>query len=124
MGENANVKCLSVRQPWAQAILALGKDVENRGWPTRYRGPLLIHAARHLDTGACRQLGLHPQDLATGCCLGIVELTDCIRDSQSRWALPGQWHWIPKEPRWMPAPIPMLGRLGLFEVAIARAAGV
>jgi hypothetical protein len=40
-----SVKALTIRQPWAYAILRLGKDVENRSWRTHYRGPLLIHAA-------------------------------------------------------------------------------
>jgi ASCH domain len=35
---------LTVRQPWAWAIIHGGKDVENRSWRTKYRGPLLIHA--------------------------------------------------------------------------------
>jgi len=39
------IKALTIRQPWAFAILNLGKDVENRSWRTRHRGPLLIHAA-------------------------------------------------------------------------------
>jgi len=42
------VKALSIRQPWAWAILHAGKRVENRDWkhPPTYRGPLLIHAAK------------------------------------------------------------------------------
>jgi len=40
------VKCLSVRQPWAWALLHAGKDVENRNWPTSYRGVLAIHAGK------------------------------------------------------------------------------
>lgn len=43
---NVTLPCLSIRQPWAWAILNAGKDVENRSWTTRYRGPLLIHAAK------------------------------------------------------------------------------
>ena len=41
------MKAISIRQPWAYAILHLGKRVENRDWrgPPSYRGPLLIHAA-------------------------------------------------------------------------------
>jgi hypothetical protein len=35
---------LTIRQPWAWAIAAAGKDVENRSWHTGYRGPLAIHA--------------------------------------------------------------------------------
>lgn len=38
--------CLSVQQPWAWAILAGRKPVENRTWLTRHRGLLAIHASR------------------------------------------------------------------------------
>lgn len=42
------MKALSIRQPWAWAILNAGKRIENRDWrgPPSYRGPLLIHAAK------------------------------------------------------------------------------
>ena len=35
---------LSIRQPWAWAILHAGKDIENRSWRTAFRGEVLIHA--------------------------------------------------------------------------------
>ena len=38
------MKALSIRQPWAWAIVNGWKTIENRKWQTRYRGPLLIHA--------------------------------------------------------------------------------
>jgi hypothetical protein len=40
------MKALSIRQPWAWLILHAGKDIENRDWPTRFRGRFLIHAAK------------------------------------------------------------------------------
>ena len=36
---------LSVRQPWAWALLYGGKTIENRTWPTRHRGRIWIHAS-------------------------------------------------------------------------------
>ena len=39
---------LSFRQPWLWSIFDLGKDVENRVWFTKYRGPILLHAAKSL----------------------------------------------------------------------------
>lgn len=39
------MKALSLRQPWANAVLYLGKCIENRRWNTRFRGEFLIHAA-------------------------------------------------------------------------------
>jgi len=38
------MKALTVRQPWAWAIIHGGKDVENRTQAWSYRGPLAIHA--------------------------------------------------------------------------------
>lgn len=41
------MKALSIRQPWAWAIVHAGKRFENRDWKRcSYRGPLLIHAAK------------------------------------------------------------------------------
>jgi hypothetical protein len=40
------MKALSIRQPWAWLILNAGKDIENRDWLTRFRGPFLIHASK------------------------------------------------------------------------------
>lgn len=49
------MKALSIRQPWAYAIVHLGKRIENRSradgrMPAlcRYRGPLLIHASANV----------------------------------------------------------------------------
>jgi hypothetical protein len=40
---------LSLKQPWA-ALVAHGlKSIEVRSWPVKYRGPLLIHAAKIND---------------------------------------------------------------------------
>ncbi len=41
MGE---IRALTVRQPWAHMITYCGKSIENRSWPTRYRGMLAVHA--------------------------------------------------------------------------------
>ena len=43
------MKAISIWQPWA-TLIALGeKRIETRGWETRYRGPLAIHAAKRWD---------------------------------------------------------------------------
>jgi hypothetical protein len=40
------MKALSIRQPWADEILARRKPVENRSWTAcTYRGPILLHAS-------------------------------------------------------------------------------
>jgi hypothetical protein len=44
------VKCLTVRQPHAQLIVLGPKRIETRSWATKYRGPLVIHAAKQRPT--------------------------------------------------------------------------
>jgi hypothetical protein len=39
-------KGLSLTAPWPWIILNLGKRVENRDWPTTFRGPFLLHASK------------------------------------------------------------------------------
>jgi len=43
------MKAILIRQPWAWLIVHGYKDVENRTWSTKYRGPILIHAGKTLD---------------------------------------------------------------------------
>jgi hypothetical protein len=44
--EGEPVPAISIRQPWAAAVVWLGKDVENRSrWLFKHRGPVLIHAS-------------------------------------------------------------------------------
>jgi len=43
------VKALSIRQPFAQLICIGLKDVENRTWPTKYRGRLQVHASKKYE---------------------------------------------------------------------------
>lgn len=39
------MKTLSIKQPWAYLIVSGAKDLENRTWQTKHRGPLAIHAS-------------------------------------------------------------------------------
>jgi hypothetical protein len=40
---------ISVMQPWAWLIVNRHKDIENRDWATKFRGPVAIHAGKKLD---------------------------------------------------------------------------
>jgi len=40
------MKAISLWQPWASLIAIGAKKIETRSWPTKYRGPLAIHAAK------------------------------------------------------------------------------
>jgi len=122
------MKALSVGRPWSELILR-GKNVENRTWNTRYRGPLLIHAAQSWNPEGVRfakQLddslgaGLNKHTLPTGI-VGIAHLTGiCTAATDGRpcgcgpWAMPDQNHWQLTGIRRLPEPVPVKGALGLW----------
>ncbi|MDR3513969.1 MAG: ASCH domain-containing protein [Caulobacteraceae bacterium] len=53
----AEIKAISLWQPWASLVAAHVKRHETRHWPTTYRGPIAIHAAKRLDVAGA------PEDL-------------------------------------------------------------
>jgi hypothetical protein len=113
------LRALSIRQPWAHAILHLGKDVENRPMLTKYRGRILVQASLTTtdhERAAAQKLGLVSDDLVRGAIVGDVEIVDCMRNSKSEWAIRGNWHWILRDPRFLAKPIPFKGALGFIRV--------
>jgi hypothetical protein len=117
------MKALTIRQPWAQLIVIGVKDVENRTWQTRHRGPLLIHAGLRVDREeeqwyrdllADEELEW-PNPLPTGAIVGAVQLVDCVTASDRDW-FDGPYGWLLDKPLAFEASIPFRGRLGLFEV--------
>lgn len=40
------MRAISLWQPWASLVACGAKRIETRHWPTSYRGPLAIHAAK------------------------------------------------------------------------------
>jgi hypothetical protein len=80
------MKVLTLTQPWA-TLVALGrKKIETRSWPTNYRGPLAIHAAKGFPRDCCllcetepfrTALGCRWTDLPRGRVLCVTSLVDC-----------------------------------------------
>ena len=113
------MKAVSVRQPWAWAIVAGHKPIENRGRRTHHRGPLLIHASKKYDRSGHHfiedALGIQvPDDLPSGGIIGQADLVDVVDGSISRWFF-GPFGWVLANPRRLPF-IEVRGQLGLFEV--------
>ena len=113
---------LSIQQPWAYAILKLGKDIENRTWPTKVRGRVLIHAGKRYDTGAdlwFRQQGIYiplGESSYTGGIIGSVEIIDCVQESDSEWFF-GPYGFVLRDP--MPLPFQQVtGQLKFFKVDV------
>lgn len=86
---------LSVRQPWAHAIVHLGKDIENRTRRFGHRGLTLIHASAGItadeyveaDDEISRRTGLRlppAHQLDRGGIVGVVEIVDSISAADVR----------------------------------------
>ena len=107
------MKAITVKNPWANLICKGIKDIENRTWKTKYRGKILIHAAKSIDKNfRCmnlmftseqwKQISINEQQIMvcgifdSSAIIGEVEIVDCITDSNSVWALPNNYHWILK----------------------------
>jgi ASCH domain-containing protein len=91
------MKAITIRQPWAWAIINAGKDIENRDWNTHFRGRVAIHAAKGMTKGQYERgyrfiKGIKPrikiptyEDLERGEIIGTVEIVSCVQDSSSPW---------------------------------------
>jgi hypothetical protein len=116
------MKALTIKQPWAWAIIFGGKDIENRSWRTRYRGALLIHAgaAYRADASMPRRIRAPARDkLEFSAIIGVVELKDVVEKSRSPW-FQGEYGFVLAEPRPLKPPIPCSGRLGLWTPSAAQ----
>ncbi|MDO8982997.1 ASCH domain-containing protein [Cypionkella sp.] len=126
---------LSIRQPWAWAIINAGKDIENRSWPTKQRGPICIHAAKGMtkdeysdanrfiqrNVGAVDQvwlnrwLGVTAAEflLDRGGIIGTAEIVDCVEASDSPWFF-GTYGFVLRNVQPVEF-IPVKGALGFFD---------
>lgn len=125
------MKALSIRQPWAWLILNAGKDIENRDWPTHFRGRFLIHASKGMTRAEYEggqdtlwdidQRIRFPtfEELERGGIVGTAVLADCVESSESPWFF-GRYGFELRDV--MPLPFrPFKGALGFFEVPSDKA---
>jgi hypothetical protein len=125
MSEDNGLHTLSIRNPWAMEIILGRKDIENRDWKPRLDSPfrLNIHAGKTYDSNAHYPDRLTREQCASrmGALIGIctvVAIHDgyACRGKCSPWAAQfARWHWELSNAHAID-PIPMLGRLGLWEV--------
>ena len=88
---------LSVRQPWAWAIIHGGKDIENRDWRRpnpglNFRGEVAIHASsgmtrREYEDAADAIIDIigrcpAPHELVRGGIIGMVTVVDVVRKAE------------------------------------------
>lgn len=141
--QTAPVLVLSVRQPWASLLAVEAKLLETRSWPTKYRGPLAIHASKAFpmqDQMLLKQKrffeALKPfytlndfgvPNLPTGAILSVHNLVDCLstnnpdnvpdKGSNEFWFgnfMADRFGWKLADARRLEIPIRCTGKLGLW----------
>jgi len=116
------MKALSIKQPWAWAIIRQGKDIENRRWNTKHRGSFYVHASKSIDRSAPLDLlcnfdkakNMGDQCTKTGGIIGVVDLIDCVDHHDSKW-FQGPKGFVLKDPVAIPFK-ELQGKLNFFEV--------
>ncbi len=102
------MRAISLWQPWASAIILGSKRIETRRWPTKYRGPVVIHAAQRFvaselteiftqnaflgavaepwakKTGNSVKDVFDARSLPYGALLGTAHLIDCVPTDSDR----------------------------------------
>lgn len=68
------MKCLSLKQPFAELLAHGEKTIELRKWNTSFRGDFLIHASKTIDTDACERMDMDSSKLITGSIIGSAYL--------------------------------------------------
>lgn len=129
------MKAISLWQPWASAIAMGHKRIETRHWPTKYVGPIAIHAAQRwtreerefaLDL---HEHGLMPMGLPLGAIVATATLYDCMKTEyllnemhigpvERRFGnfARGQYAWMLRDIETFLRPIPYKGQQGLFNI--------
>jgi len=133
------MRALTILQPWADLIMSGEKRVENRTWPTKYRGRLYIHAGKSREAlvtkdvdgqAVCIRTGKRVEDLRFGFVVGVAVLLDCIPieelrgnstpakypELQSHPYAEGPWCWVLAERPTPIGPWPYKGAQGLFDI--------
>ena len=124
------MRCLTIRQPWAELIVRGRKRVENRSWRTTHRGPLAIHAGLSRRWYAENPPLLRPkgirfpaeESVAFGAILGIVDVVDCVPIEDWRARCPGDPFakgpccWVLRNPRRLKKPVIYTGQRRMFDL--------
>ncbi len=114
------MKALTICQPYAELIARGEKPIENRTWPTSYRGPLAIHAGKSRDWLDDDDEQRFPE-MPFGAVVAIAQLVDCRRVTdlpaiyQGHEHANGPWCFILADVQRLPTPIPARGAQGFWE---------
>lgn len=136
------MKALTIYEPWASLVALGAKKIETRSWPTKYRGPLAIHAGKTIRTEFMNLAWKEPFYSALkplhnrvdgrpgiryhfGCVIAIAQLVDCVEVRSDN--VPsgperyfgdyrrGRYMWILRDVKRLDKPIPARGHQRLWD---------
>ena len=130
------MKCLSLKQPFAELLVSGKKTIELRKWNTKFRGKFLIHSSKNLDKERAISLNIDYTNLSQGAIMGTAELydikqyksnSDFERDKNKHYADIKKFDsykfgFMVKNAHKSRTPMPYSGRLRFFEVEYPAAA--
>jgi hypothetical protein len=125
------MKCLSLKQPYAELLVSGKKTIEVRKWNTKFRGQFLVHASKNIDEEACKRLKIDQAKLVTGAIIGKANLYDIIsygsknsflKDKNRHFASSNyenpKYGFLVNQAKRFVTPIPIHGKLGFFNVGL------
>ena len=125
------MKCLSLKQPYADLLVFGEKTIELRKWNTKFRGEFLIHASKNIDIQACERLDIDIDKLTLGAIIGSAFLYDFKeysnqeefnKDKQKHFSIVTKYFdgykygFLIRNARMFKKSIPYPGKLRFFEV--------
>ncbi len=129
MNDVTVMKCLSLKQPYAELIVSGKKTIEVRKWNTKFRGHFLVHASKNINEEACKRLKIDQAKLVTGAIVGKANLYNVIcygsknsflKDKNKHFAGSNyenpKYGFLVNQAKRFDIPIPIRGKLGSFNV--------
>ncbi len=124
------MKCISLKQPYAELLVSGKKTIECRTWSTRFRGDFLIHASKTADIEACIYYKMNIKSVVKGSIIGKALIYDIkkyvtneefVLDKNKHLSLQNLhnkiiYGFLIKDAVRFTKTIPYLGKLGFFEV--------
>ena len=107
-------KAISLKQPWADMVAKGVKTIETRKWNTRYRGDLVICSSKIPN--------LYPAGYAI-CMVELYETRPMQKEDEKGACVrqyPGAYSWFLRNVRPIRPPIPVRGRLNIFDLELPK----
>ncbi len=125
------MKCISLKQPYAELLANGKKTIETRGWSTKFRGSFLIHASKTVDVESCKCYEIDTDRIAKGAVIGKAVIYDVkkyqnnnefVLDKNKHLSLKklvdnkNMYGFLIKDAIKFDDAVPCLGKMGFFEV--------